>query len=222
MATAITDRSAQMFPLLTPAQIERISTIGHRRDVRAGDVLFDVGDQNTSFFVVVSGAIDVVRTIGDREEPVAVHHPGGFTGEINMLSARRSLLRGRMASDGAVIAVDRNDLRTLVQRDPELSEILMRAFILRRTALMSMDNSEMVLLGSRHSGSTQHIREFLSRNGQPFTYEDVETDPNVQVLFDRFHVEVKRPAVACEARSRCSKEIAPAEERQSRGPPTFR
>ncbi len=199
MATAITDRSAQMFPLLTPAQIERISTIGRRRDVHAGDVLFDVGDQNTSFFVVVSGAIDVVRTIGDREEPVAVHQPGGFTGEINMLSARRSLLRGRMASDGAVIAVDRDDLRTLVQRDPELSEILMRAFILRRTALMSMDNNEMVLLGSRHSGSTQHIREFLSRNGQPFTYEDVETDPNVQVLFDRFHIGVNDvPVIVCQ------------------------
>jgi thioredoxin reductase (NADPH) len=199
MATAIMDRAAQMFPRLTPAQIERISSIGHRRDVHAGDVLFDVGDQNTRFFVVVSGAIDVVRVIGDREEPVTVHHPGEFTGEINMLSARRSLVRARTASDGAVIAVDRDDLRTLVQRDSELSEILMRAFILRRTALMSQDNNEMVLLGSRHSGSTQHIREFLSRNGQPFTYEDVETDPSVQVLLDRFHIGVNDvPVIVCQ------------------------
>ena len=198
MATAIMDRAAQMFPQLTPAQIERISSIGHRLDVHAGDVLFDVGDQNTRFFVVVSGAIDVVRVIGDREERVTVHHPGEFSGEINMLSARRSLVRGRTASDGVVIAVDRDDLRTLVQRDSELSEILMRAFILRRTALMSQDNNDMVLLGSRHSGTTQHIREFLSRNGQPFTYQDVETDPSVQVLLDQFHVGVNDvPVIVC-------------------------
>ena len=98
-----------------------------------------------------------------------------------MLSARRSLVRARAAADGAVIAVDRDDLRTLVQRDSELSEILMRAFILRRVALAAQDSNDMVLLGSRHSGSTQHIKEFLSRNGQPFTYQDVETDPGVQV-----------------------------------------
>lgn len=189
-----------MFPRLTPAQIERVSNIGSRRDVHAGDVLFDVGDQNTSFFVVVSGTIDVVRMIGDREEPVTVHHPGEFTGEINMLSARRSLVRGRAATDGAVIAVDRDDLRTLVQRDPELSEILLRAYILRRTALMSLDNNDMVLLGSRHSGSTQRVREFLSRNGQPFTYQDVETDPSVQVLLDRFHVGVNDvPVIVCQS-----------------------
>src|SRR5580700_1534011 len=199
MATAIiTERAAQMFPRLTPAQIERISTIGHRRDVHTGDVLFDVGDQNTSFFVVVSGTVDLVRLIGDREELVTVVHPGEFSGEINMLSARRSLVRGRVTSDGDVIVVDRAALRTLVQRDSELSEILMRAFILRRTALMSEDNNDLVLLGSRHSGSTQGIREFLSRNGQPFTYEDVETDPSVQVLFDRFHIGVNDvPVIVC-------------------------
>ena len=145
--------------------------------MRAGELLFDVGDQNTRFFVVLSGAIDVVRPIGDREEPLIVHGASEFTGEINMLSARRSLVRARASVDGAVIAVDRDDLRTLVQRDSELSEILMRAFILRRVALMEQETNDLVLLGSRHSGSTQRIREFLSRNGQPFTYQDVETDP---------------------------------------------
>jgi thioredoxin reductase (NADPH) len=196
---AIMDRAAQMFPQLTPAQIERISSVGRRREVQSGEVLFDVGDQNTCFFVVLCGAIDIVRPIGDREEPVTVHHPREFTGEINMLSARRSLVRARTAGDGAVIAVDRDDLRMLVQRDSELSEILLRAFILRRVALMTQDRNDMVLLGSRHSGTTQNIREFLSRNGQPFTYQDVETDPNVQVLLDRFHIGVDDvPVIVCQ------------------------
>ncbi len=194
------ERAAQMFPTLTAAQIERISTIGQRREVHAGEVLFDVGDQNTAFFVVVSGAINVVRPVGDREEPVIEHRPGEFTGEINMLSARRSLVRGRATADGAVISVDRNDLRTLVQRDPELSEVLMRAFILRRIGLLNQKTNDLILLGSRHSGNTQRIREFLSRNGQPFTYQDVETDPSVQVLLDRFHVGVDEvPVVVCQA-----------------------
>jgi thioredoxin reductase (NADPH) len=192
------DRAEQMFPKLTPEQIERVANIGHRRKVRAGELLFDVGDQNTRFFVVLSGTIDIMRPLGEGEEPVTVHNAGQFTGEINMLSARRSLVRARTASDGEVICVDRDDLRALVQRDAELSEILMRAFILRRLALMGLESQDMVLLGSRHSGSTQQIREFLSRNGQPFTYQDVETDPSVQVLLDRFHVGVNDvPVIVC-------------------------
>ncbi len=199
MATDVMDRAAQMFPELTPAQIERIAGVGRRRDVRAGEVLIETGEQNTRFFVVLTGAIEIVRLIGDREEPVVVHHARQFTGEINMLSARRSLVRARAAADGAVIAVDRDDLRALVQRDSELSEILMRAFILRRVALAAQDSNDMILLGSRHSGSTQHIKEFLSRNGQPFTYQDVETDPGVQVVLDRFHIGVDEvPVILCQ------------------------
>src|SRR3954453_6285456 len=118
---AVMDRAAQMFPVLTPAQIERISTVGARREVRAGEMLIEAGEQNTRFFVVLSGALEVVRPVGDREEPVIVHTAGQFTGEINMLSARRSLVRTRAVDDGAVIAVDRDQLRGLVQRDPELS-----------------------------------------------------------------------------------------------------
>jgi thioredoxin reductase (NADPH) len=198
MEPQVIERAAQMFPKLTAAQVDRIASIGHRRTVRAGEVLYDVGDQNTRFFVVLSGAIDVVRLVGDREEPVTVHRTSEFTGEINMLSARRSLVRARAAGDGAVIAVDREDLRTLVQRDSEISEILMRAFILRRIALANQPTNDLVLLGSRHSGSTQRLREFLSRNGQPFTYQDVEADPSVQVLLDQFHIGVNEvPVVVC-------------------------
>jgi thioredoxin reductase (NADPH) len=199
MATSINERAAQMFPCLTPAQIRRIEGIGHRQVVRAGEVLFDAGEQNTRFFVVLEGEVRVLRPIGDREELVTVHRPGQFTGEINMLSARRSLTRARVDGDGVVIAVDRDGLHALVQRDSELSEILMRAFILRRVALMSQDSNDMVLLGSAHSASTTYIREFLSRNGQPFTYQDVERDPTVQGLLDRFHVGVNDvPVIVCQ------------------------
>ena len=193
------NRREQMFPRLTQAQIDRIATVGHLRQVRVGETLFDAGDQNTTFFVVMKGTIEVVRPIADGEMPVIVHGEGNFTGEINMLSARRSLTRARVTTEGSVIAVDRDDLRTLVQRDSELSEILMRAFILRRVALLSQGGGDLILLGSRHSADTLRIKEFLTRNGQPFSYEDVESEAGVQGMLDRFHIGVSEvPVVLCQ------------------------
>jgi thioredoxin reductase (NADPH) len=187
-----------MFPTLTPAQIARIAAIGKEREVRVGEVLFQPGEQNGCFFVVLSGAVEVTRPIGDGEAPVTVHRAGHFTGEINMLSARRSLVGGRVVEDGTVLVVDRDDLRLLVQRDSQLSEILMRAFILRRVGLIAEGNNDLVLLGSRHSAPTLRLQEFLSRNGQPFTYQDVETEPGVQTLLDRFQIGVNEvPVVLC-------------------------
>jgi thioredoxin reductase (NADPH) len=193
------ERAAQMFPQLTPAQIDRIASVGRRSEVQAGELLFELGEQNTRFFVVLAGAIELVQPVGNHEEPIIVLGPGQFTGEINMLSARRSLVRARTAAASTVIALDRDDLRRLVQRDSEVSEILMRAFILRRVALITAGNDDLVLLGSRHSADTMRIKEFLSRNGQPFHYQDVETDPGVQALLDRFHVGVNEvPMIMCQ------------------------
>jgi thioredoxin reductase (NADPH) len=193
------DRAAQIFPTVTAAQIERITAFGRRMSVPAGQVLAEVGQQNTGFFVVLSGAIDVLQPIAGGEKLIVRHGPGQFTGEINMLSARRSLVRARAAEPTEVIAVDRDALRRLVQTDPELSELLMRAFILRRMALVEGGTDALVLIGSRHSADTMRIKEFLSRNGQPFRYEDVESDPSVEALLDRFHVGVNDvPIVVCQ------------------------
>ena len=184
------ERRHQIFPQLTPAQIGRISNVGERRSVRSGEVLFELGEQDTRFFVVIEGAIEIVRPVAGREERITVLGPGEFRGEINMLSARRNLVRSRALSDGSIVVVDREHLHALVQRDFELSEILLRAFILRRVALIAQAGSGLALIGSRHSGRTLHIREFLSRNGQPFTYQEVESEPDVQALLDRFQVGV--------------------------------
>jgi thioredoxin reductase (NADPH) len=200
MTDLYVERRDQMFPRLTPAQIRRICDVGERRSVRSGEVLFEFGEQNTRFFLVIEGAIEIVRPGDDGEERVTVHGPGEFTGEINMLSARRALVRGRALGDGSIVVVDREHLRALVQRDFELSEILMRAFILRRVALIAQGGGGLVLIGSRHSARTLHIREFLSRNAQPFTYQEVESDPGVQALLDRFHIGVQEvPVVICQA-----------------------
>ena len=193
------DRREQMYPRLTDAQISRISGVGQQRSVRAGELLFEPGDRNGDLFVVISGGIEIVRPVAGREEPITVLGPGQFTGELNMLSARVTLARGRVAAEGSVVALDRDGIRAVVQRDAELSEILLRAFILRRTALISQAENDLVLLGSRHSLRTLQIKEFLTRNGQPFTYHDVENEPGVQALLDRLGIGVNEvPVIVCE------------------------
>src|SRR5437763_15658653 len=128
------DRREQMFPRLTDAQISRISGVGQRRSLRVGEVLFEPGDRNGDLFVVISGGIEIVRPVAGREEPITVLGPGQFTGEINMLSARVTLARARVAAEGCVRALDRDGIRAGVQGDPAVSETLLRAVVLRRSA----------------------------------------------------------------------------------------
>jgi thioredoxin reductase (NADPH) len=144
------------------------------------------GQTSPDFFVVLSGSLEVVQPADGAELPITVHHAGEFTGEVNMLSGRRSLVRVRMSESGELLVITPETLRKMVQSDAELSELLMRAFILRRVALIRHELGDTILIGSTHSAATLRVREFLTRNGQPFAYLNVEKDPGVQTLLDRF------------------------------------
>src|SRR5712671_1113067 len=189
MADLYMQRREQMFPRLTAAQIERIARLGERQRIPRGRVLIEPGD-NPPFYVVISGELEIVQPADGTERPLTVIEAGQFTGETNMLSGRGSLVRGRMREDGELLALSPKALRSLVQSDSELSEILLRAFILRRVALIAAAQSDTVLIGSSHSAGTLRIREFLTRNGQPRVYLDVDKDPAVQALLDRFALTV--------------------------------
>jgi thioredoxin reductase (NADPH) len=186
----VDERRAQMFPQLSDAQIARIAVHGHRRRVRRGEILFDAGQVNRSFFVVLIGSLEIVHPCEETESPVTVHDPGGFTGEFDMLTGRPGVVRGRVREDGEVLELSHEQLRSLVQSDSEISEILMRAFILRRMAIIAEGYGNLVLVGSRFSGDTLRLKEFLGRNGEPYASLDVETDPSVQTFLDRFHVTI--------------------------------
>src|SRR5829696_3648784 len=181
-------RNDRIFPTLTPEQISRIAVHGTMRPIQRGEVLVEAGDQNVPFFVVAAGRIEIVRPSGDTETLVVLHEPGQFTGEVNMLSGRRSLVRARVTESGEVIELDHDNLMALVQTDPELSEILMRAFILRRVELIASGVGDVVLVGSVHCAGTLRVKEFLTRNGHPYTYIDLDRDADVQALLDRFQV----------------------------------
>jgi thioredoxin reductase (NADPH) len=195
---ALENRREQMFPQFTAAQIERLRSLGECRRVAAGTVLYEPGDATPNFHVVISGSLEIVQPVDGKEVPITVHAPGEFTGETNMLSGRRALVRARMREDGNLLVMTPEALRKVVQTDSEISEILMRAFILRRVALIAEGRGEAVLIGSSHSAATLRIREFLTRNGQPHTYVDVEKDASVQALLDRFHIAVGDvPVLVC-------------------------
>ena len=176
------------FPTLTPAQIKRIAAHGHVRSIRAGEVLVEAGAHIVPFFVVTAGRIEVVRPSGNSETLVVIHQAGHFTGEINMLSGRPSLVRTRASEPSEVIELDREQLLALVQTDSELSELIMRAFILRRVELIAHGLGDVVLLGSNHCSGTLRVKEFLTRNAHPYSYIDLDRDAEVQELLDRFQV----------------------------------
>ena len=179
-----------MFPTLTAAQIARVASTG-APEVARGEILFDVGQTVVPFFVITKGQVEIVRPRRDRDPR---HHPrpGEFTGEVNMLSGRRALVRARAIEAGEVIELDRDSLLSLVQTDGELSEIFMRAFILRRVELIAHGLGDVVLVGSTHCAGTLRVKEFLTRNGHPYTYIDLDRDEGVQELLDRFNVVRRR------------------------------
>jgi thioredoxin reductase (NADPH) len=188
----------RMFPRLTKSQIERIAAYGNLRQVKSGEILVEADDQTTRFFVVKEGQIDIIQLSGTAEKLIAVCRANQFTGEITLLSGRHGLARLRASKPTTVIEVDREHLLMLVQTDSELSEIFMRAFILRRVELIAQHVGNVILVGSGNSAGTLRIKEFLTRNGQPYSYVDLERDTSVQGLLDHFKITVDEvPVMIC-------------------------
>jgi thioredoxin reductase (NADPH) len=189
---------ALMFPTLSPAQIARIAAHGVMRRIGRGEVLIEAGEPIVPFFVVRAGVVQIIRPSGLGDVLVAVHTPGRFTGEANLILGRRSLTRAEASEPGEVIEVTRAGLLDLIQTDSEISEIIMRAFIYRRLELVAHGLGDVVLIGSVHCAGTLRIKEFLTRNGHPFKYIDLDRDADVQELLDRFQVTIAEiPVLIC-------------------------
>lgn len=199
-APSALDARTQAFPVLTNAQIDRLRNGSVSRHVQPGEILFQPGDTEVPFFVLLSGSMDIVQPDLAGERLIAKHGPGEFTGELMMISGQRCLVRGRVTAAGEFLEINNNGLRSVVARDAELGEIFMRAFILRRLALISGGLGNLILMGSRHSADTLRLREFLTRNAHPFTYVDLDTDKTSQALLDRFEVQPSEiPVIVCNA-----------------------
>ena len=174
MASLYESRREQMFPKLTPAQLTRIEAYGEKVRIRAPDLLTESGERYDRIVVVLSGSIEVVRPGLSGEGPITALSRGDFTGEMSALRGSASLVRIRVLEDGEAIAISHESLRRLVQTDSELSELFMRAFILRRMGLIASQQGDVVLVGSRDLAPTLRLEQFLDRNGLPHVCLDAE------------------------------------------------
>jgi len=192
------DPYTQAFPTLTAEQIDRVRSYGKIRAVAAGETVFQAGDSHISMFIVLSGKLDILQPTKDGERLITTHFPSAFTGEINMISGRRALVHGRVAEAGEFLEIGPDNLRTLIAKDAELSEVFMRAFILRRLALVKQGFGDAVVMGSMHCAATLRIREFLGRNGHPYEFVDLDKDRQSQELLDQFQVSIADvPVLIC-------------------------
>jgi thioredoxin reductase (NADPH) len=187
-----------MFPKLDDAQIARLADFGSERRAEPGEILFDRGDTDHGVFVVLDGRIEIDGAAQGEDSVLRVMGRGEFTGEVTHLSGRRSLVRCRARESSALLEIDRPGLRRIMQTDAALGETFLRAFLLRRVYLIAHSVGEVVLVGSSHSGDTLRLREFLTRNGYPHNYIDVEHDPDVQAVLDQFEIRVTDvPVLIC-------------------------
>jgi thioredoxin reductase (NADPH) len=169
------------------------------RRVEKGEVLVEPGDSVRRLFVVVTGALEIVRGSLTGEGLVAAVGPGQFTGEASMLSGRPAFVRIRAVESGEVIEVDREHLLTLVQTDGAVGAVLLRAFLLRRAELITRGAGDVLLVGSNHSSGTLRVKEFLTRNSYPDAYLDLDSATDVQDLLDRFQVSAADiPVLICQ------------------------
>jgi thioredoxin reductase (NADPH) len=137
--------------------------------------------------VVLEGEIEI---LSDRDTLVTVHHPGNFSGDVDLIAGHPAVVRARARLPGRILEVPAERVRSLIVSDPELSQIFLRAFILRRALLMTRSAGNVVLIGSRHSAGTLTLQEFLTRNNQPYAYLDADRDSAVQTMLEGFAVGV--------------------------------
>ncbi|MGW1195278.1 FAD-dependent oxidoreductase [Streptomyces sp. NPDC002536] len=180
-------RIAQTFPRLTDEQVARTRCFGQVEDLRAGAPLFRRGDLSADFFLVLEGSIEVYhRALDGTCQVITVHDPYQFTGELDLFNDRKTLVNGRMGEDGRVVRLHRPQFRRLLATEPDIAEIVMRAFILRRLGLIQHGQATVLVAGPPATADTLRVLRFLERNGYPVTVVDPAGGPDARELLVRY------------------------------------
>jgi thioredoxin reductase (NADPH) len=169
------------FPRLTDAQIEALQARGARRRTEQGEVLYRSGDATCDFFVILDGKVAVVEGEDSGEQPIAVHGPGRFLGELGLLTGQAVLLTAVVVEPGEVLVVPVERLREVVGQDTQLGDLILKSLLIRRTLLIGL-GSGLRIIGSRYSADTRRLREFAARNRIPHRWIDLERDPGAEAL----------------------------------------
>jgi thioredoxin reductase (NADPH) len=193
-------RQAQMFPVLSAADIERIRRFGAPISYKAGDCVVAAGDVSPGLIVIFSGQLEITQAgWHDGHGPhIVTHQPGEFMGELAQLSDRPSLVNARAATDIEALVVVSSRLRDLMVQEANLGERVMRALILRRVSLLETKGNGPIIIGRRASGDVLRLQGFLTRNGQPHNVLDPDEDSCAGIMIERFKIDEHHlPIVLC-------------------------
>src|ERR1700726_2140381 len=174
-------------PNLSVEQIERIRSVAQLRSVQAGEILYEPSQPDVPLFIVLEGSVSISRT-GEDDKILAVREANQFTGEMSVISGKRSLLKARVTGNGSVLELSRDKVLSLMAKDTELGEIFMEAFVARRLLMIQLGEGNVVLFGTKSSARTLALGEFLTRNAHPFTYVDIDSDSFVGELMEKLDV----------------------------------
>src|SRR5262249_49730641 len=185
-------------PELTPEQVRRLEPFGRKELVTRGTLLFEEGDHAIDFFVVLSGAVAICQYAEGGMRELLRPGPGQFIGDPSTLTGRAAVVQARVAEESGVLRISPAQFRRIIVEDSELSDLFLRAFLARRSALIAGGYASIKVVGSRSSRDTHRLREFLTRNSQPHTFLDVEKDEGVARLLGSLGVGVEEiPILVC-------------------------
>ena len=189
------------FPTLTEEQITQLARYAGAptKTFRAGEALFRAGDRDTKFYIIKSGELEIIDVTGDQPKTIRMQGPGDFTGDVGHLTGSPKVVSAIARSDCEVYEMSEADLRKVLNQDPQISDLILQAFIARRQLMReSPEFTGLRVIGSRYSRDTFRIRDFLAKNRVLFTWLDLEGDPAVNQLLQQFGVtEADTPIVAC-------------------------
>jgi thioredoxin reductase (NADPH) len=174
-------------PTLSREHIDKVRSVAQLRSVRSGEILYKPSHPDVPLFIVLEGTVSITRA-GEDEKVLAVREQGQFTGEMSVISGSRSLLTARVTNDGVVLELTRDKVLSLMAKDTELGDILMGAFVARRLLMIQLGEGNVILFGTKSSARTLAIREFLTRNGHPFAYIDIDSDNCASELMEQLAV----------------------------------
>ena len=191
-------RESEAFPRLTADQVERVSSFGVVQRLPRGTVLFAPGDRTIDFFVILDGSIEAYVSRGTAQQVVHVYGQQQFTGELNLFNDRATLVGARMGGDGRVARLNGAQFRRLLAAEPDIANVVMRAFILRRERIIVLGHTGVTIIAPRHSAKLLHLQGFLTRNRQPYLLADPEVEAEAAAqLSELGYVIDDTPVVVC-------------------------
>jgi thioredoxin reductase (NADPH) len=160
--------SDPVFPKLSDEQICAIRPFGEEIELPTGASLFERGDKEVNFYVLLHGSIEVFSTDCQKKKQLFVtHRTGNFTGELSLFNRQKVLLSAHTSSPSRLLCLNWKSFRRMLTAEPEIAKIILRAFVLRRTALIQKSGVGVSLIGSPLDPDTLRIRQFLLGVGYP-------------------------------------------------------